>query len=253
MTTAAAIPCQGALQIVRFNWPFYLFGAVALLLGAAAAILLPLPPALAAALLAGTGLAGFWLIGSIVVSHWIYDRSPLRSWQWIVPALGAPPARWINLHAGLDESTPALRRLLPQSHGRVFDFYDEREMSEPSIRRARRVGNEIAAEPVDYRRLPVTDESCDAAMLLLSAHELRGHESRLALFREVRRVLSPGGKVVLAEHLRDMPNFIAFGPGFLHFHSRRAWLAVARETGFELESQFRITPFITVFILRRPT
>jgi hypothetical protein len=87
----------------------------------------------------------------------------------------------------------------------------------------------------------------------LSAHELRSDESRCALFAELRRVLGPAGRVVIAEHLRDWANLLAFGPGFLHFHSRRAWLRCFSRHRFDVHREFSITPFVRVFVLRRLT
>ena len=46
-------------------------------------------------------------------------------------------------------------------------------------------------------------------------------------------------------------NFIAFGPGFLHFYPRRQWRHLARQAELAIESEFRITPFIAVFVFRR--
>jgi SAM-dependent methyltransferase len=113
-------------------------------------------------------------------------------------------------------------------------------------------GNLHAAEPVDCRRLPLADASVDAALLLLSAHELRRRPSRVALLRELRRALAPTGKVVLAEHLRDARNFLAFGPGCLHFWSAREWRANATAAGLAVERELQLTPWVTVF-LRRPS
>src|SRR5262249_17435984 len=155
-----------------------------------------------------------------------YDWSRLMAWDWVLKALGFNPKSWINLHAGVDESTPALREIFKDANGRVFDIFDAREMTEPSIRRARaraRGGVDLRPERVDYRRLPVATGTIDVATLLLSAHELRSETARSALFTELRRVLGPGGRVIVAEHLRDWANFLAFGPGVLHFHSRRTW------------------------------
>jgi hypothetical protein len=58
--------------------------------------------------------------------------------------------------------------------------------------------------------------------------------------------------VILVEHLRDPANFIAFGPGFLHFHSRRGWQRGWESAGFGLADEFRITPWVRVFVLRAP-
>ena len=66
------------------------------------------------------------------------------------------------------------------------------------------------------------------------------------------RTLRPAGSLLLLEHLRDLPNSLAFGFGALHFLSRGEWLRVAGGAGFNLEREFSITPFVRVFLFRRP-
>jgi SAM-dependent methyltransferase len=257
---------RGVRQIVRFNWPFYAAAAAAVVIAPPVIARLPLPAAAHGLLYAATGVAGLWIATSLVASWIVYDRSPLMRWDWLPRALGFHPGAWINIHAGLDESTPALRALFGAARGRVFDMFDAAEMTEPSIARARlssqsalrqgtpgKVARDLVAEAADYRRLPVATGTIEAALLLLSAHELRTDEARLALFTELRRVLGPGGRVVVAEHLRDAANFLAFGPGFLHFHSRRTWTRCFSRTRFDIHAEFPITPFVRVFVLRRLT
>jgi SAM-dependent methyltransferase len=243
---------DGVAQILRFNWDFYAL-ASALIVAASLAISRPaLAPALRLLIECAAATAGISILGSIFVSYWIYDLSKLMRWQWIRDALRFQPRAWVNIHSGLDESTPALRELFPHAAWRVLDIYDEREMTERSIRRARRLArNEFVAEPADFRRLPVKDAEVDAGFLLLSAHELRTKSSRDAFFGELNRILAPGGRMVLVEHLRDLANAIAFGPGALHFHSRCTWLRTFEYAGFAVADEFKITPFVRVFILRR--
>ena len=255
---------RGVRQIVRLNWPFY---AAAIAVVAMAPLVVQRLPATAwirLPMYAATGLVAMWLVASLAASWIVYDRSRLMQWDWVLQALGFHPSSWINLHAGLDESTPALRAMFKDAGGRVFDIFDPEGMTEPSIIRARarlrsagelRRGKPETEEPerADFRRLPVPSGTIDAAMLLLSAHELRTDEARTALFTELRRVLGPGGRVVVAEHLRDAANFLAFGPGFLHFHSRRTWTRCFARTRFDIHAEFPITPFVRVFVLRRLT
>ena len=77
-------------------------------------------------------------------------------------------------------------------------------MTEWSVRRAAAARNEIEPEAVDYRQLLSRDESVEAALLLLSAHELRSDGARRALLAEVARVLTRAG-------WRLSPNTCAIG------------------------------------------
>ncbi|HKO19228.1 MAG TPA: hypothetical protein VJU82_10120, partial [Acidobacteriaceae bacterium] len=65
------------------------------------------------------------------------------------------------------------------------------------------------------------------------------------------RVLVPSGELVLMEHARDWKNFLAFGPGFLHFFSRKEWRKIALESGFMVQTEVAMTPFVHVYVLRK--
>jgi hypothetical protein len=87
--------------------------------------------------------------------------------------------------------------------------------------------------------------------LIFSAHEIRRRDSRARFFEELARVLAAEGSVILMEHLRDTANFLAFGPGFLHFHSRREWLRAAAAGNFRVQQEMSITPFVHVFVMEK--
>ena len=84
----------------------------------------------------------------------------------------------------------------------------------------------------------------------LSVHELRSDAERTAWFVSARASLTAEGQVVVVEHVRDFANFLAFGPGFMHFHSGASWQSCWQQAGLDLHRQFRITPFVRVFVLR---
>jgi SAM-dependent methyltransferase len=135
----------------------------------------------------------------------------------------------------------------------ILDIYDPVEMTEPSIGIARRLAPSVPpAVPADWRRLPLDDAAFDAAFLIFAAHELRRSAARASLFREIARALRPGGVLAIVEHTRDCANFIAFGPGFLHFLPRRAWSDAPATAGLRLRTQAAITPFVRVFLLEKP-
>jgi SAM-dependent methyltransferase len=194
--------------------------------------------------------AGFWLVASLLASYWVYDHSALCRWDWIGELFPVAPSRWANIHVGLDETTLELRKLFPGTASTLLDLYDPVEMTEPSIRRARKLTPApVPAAHAEASALPFRSQELDAAFLIFAAHEIRRPELRLRFFQELRRALKPGGRVLIVEHLRDLPNFLAFGPGFFHFQSRREWLRLARETEFTVAREFRFTPFVGVFLL----
>ena len=241
-------------RIVQFNWPMYAAAVAIAIAIPEIAARLPLTWPMRAVVYAGTALIITWIVTSVAASWIVYDWSRLMEWDWVLQALGFSPKSWINLHAGYDPSTPALQGAFKGAVGRVFDIFDPTEMTEPSIRQARRLArNAVAAEAVDFHCLPVQTGTIDVATLLLSAHELRTDQARSALFSELRRILGPAGRVVVAEHLRDWANFLAFGPGVLHFQSRRTWTRCFSRHRFDIHREFSITPFVRVFVLRRLT
>lgn len=194
------------------------------------------------------------MFGSLGVAHLIYDCSDLYRWGWLDRAL-----RGINLraaifcHAGFDEASAELREKFDGVAWQILDHFDGKQMTEASIRRARAMFPPTQGTlPARYDAWPVTAESADVVLGLLAIHELRSETERSAWFAQTRRCLRPGGRVVLVEHVRDAANFLAFGPGFVHFHSPASWRRCWENAGLRCIDEFRITPFVRVFILNPP-
>ena len=239
---------NGVLEIINFNRGFYAFTGLAIFCAMVGAM--SLPANLALPVMATSLIALAWMLTSLLVSHYVYDRSSLHDLRWLIPTLSRTPRSWTNIHSGLDQTTAWLRTLFPDSYGRVLDIYDPSEVTEPSIARARRVyPRTVDSVASDFRALPLDDASCDAIFIIFAAHELRQRASRLLFFKQVTRILANDGTVVLVEHLRDLANGLAFGPGFFHFQSHREWLWVSREADLQVSREFSITPFVRVFVL----
>jgi SAM-dependent methyltransferase len=242
-------PFEGVLQIVRYNWSLY----VAAIFGSAVVVgfvVVTHPPTvLAGLLILGAIAAIFWLALSLAVSHYVYDRSDLYRWQWIRERIAPNPGHVVNIHAGLDETSLALQEMYPAAEVTILDIYDPAEMPEPSIERARREARAmLASVNADFRTLPLQTASADLVTVIFVAHELRRPTSKEAFFRELARVIKPGGRVLLVEHLRDAWNLLAFGPGAFHFFPRSEWLRVADATGFRLSEEVSRTVFVRALV-----
>lgn len=244
---------QGMLSIARFNWPFYVaaffvfFGSLGLVI-----FVLDWPVSLIA-MLAALG-SGYFFFVSLGVSHWVYDRSDLYRWRWLKMALGSTLVeRIIYCHSGFDEASAALRECLKDAEWTLLDHHDPATMTEASIARARALYPPTAeTRPAPFSLWPVKDEWADVVFGILAIHELRTIEERSEWFAEAKRCLRSGGRVIVIEHVRDLANFMAFGPGFLHFHAVKNWKRSWETAGLNLQTEFRITPWIRVFVVTKP-
>jgi SAM-dependent methyltransferase len=161
--------------------------------------------------------------------------------------------RAIFCHCGFDEALAELRQRYGDAKWQVLDHFDANQMTEASIRRARAIfppAPGTMSSP--YNAWPAATNSADVVFGLLAIHELRSEAERSAWFAECGRCLCKGGRLVLVEHARDAANFLAFGPGFLHFHSPASWRRCWESAGFLSLDEFRLTPFVRVFVLIAP-
>lgn len=244
---------QGMHTVFRFNWPFYLIAAL-VFLTVLVALFQPLPLPVKLACGAAMAGAGYFLFVSLAVSHLVYDRSDLYRWQWLDRALADGGRGHILVcHAGFDEVSEALKRRLAPVEAVVLDHFDAARMTEPSIHKARRLFPPTPGTfAAPFNRWPRENGTSDVVFGLLAIHEFRSEEERSAWLAEAHRCLRPGGRVLIAEHLRDTANFLAFGPGFLHFHSFGNWERCWQKAGLRKVDDFRITPWIRVFVLTPP-
>ena len=248
MTTRT--PWQGMWTIARLNWPFYLMALCVFATSICGVFWLADPLLRVGCSMAFLGAAYFLFI-SLGVSHLIYDSSDLYRWNWLIHLWReSPPSQAIFCHGGFDETPEAVRSLWPDSHWFVLNHFDESFMTEPSIQRARRLfPPTVGTLSAPFNRWPTANQSADLILGLLAIHELRKSADRDAWFSEAHRCLKQNGRVVLVEHLRDLPNFLAFGPGFLHFHSSSSWKRNWEAGGLRLLENFPVTPWVRVFVL----
>jgi SAM-dependent methyltransferase len=241
---------SGVLKIVRFNWPWYLM-AIAVTFSVALCFNLGiLSGPWTAIVFAGLIVTNIWLLASLVVSHYIYDRSGIQHGAWLDGVNAAKAGHVGIFHAGHDEASKAVAVRLPASKVQIFDFYDRGRLGSASLERARAVaGRRGSAVALDT--IPLGHGSLDLALLVFAAHEIRDANQRAMLFRELSRVLAPSGQLIVVEHLRDVWNFLAYGPGAFHFLSRRTWGASFEDAGITVSREYSCTPFVKVFELRK--
>ncbi len=239
---------EGIWNVVRFNWPTYALGVLVLVSTITAAAFTTTSASIFFVVL--SVLACLALVTPLIASHIIYDRSDLYDLTW----LRGLPDHWtgsiLNLNAGFDETSRLIRGKLPYCDLYVGDFYDPERHTEASIARARKAYTTFPGTlAVDTDLLPYQDKSMDIVHAFFSVHEVRDQQERIRVLSSINRILKPTGRLVITEHLRDLPNFLAFNLGFLHFHSRTSWLRAFQHAGLEVHTTKRTTAFVTTYTL----
>jgi SAM-dependent methyltransferase len=237
---------QGVLNILSFNRHFYAFGLAVL--------------AIVIITYATIGFSDqlFWviivaflygLIMPLIVSAYVYDFSGYYNFHWLKNLAIDPNVKNIvNINAGFDETSFIIKSNFPQSNLKVFDFYDPKRHTEAAIIRARKVSLTYPnTVEITSGIIPLADNSVDIIFLLSAAHEIRNYNEKVVFLKECHRICKPNGKVIMVEHLRDFPNFLAFSVGFTHFFSRSIWKSAFMKAGFGTFEETKFTPFMSVF------
>jgi SAM-dependent methyltransferase len=239
---------DGLTSVFLFNWPSFLIAGVATL---GLVFVSRFVDFKMRALLLGTAMLIFaGIVAVIAVTHWIYDRSNLYRWDWLLLHVPQAPKRILNVHAGYDESADALVRLFPKAEIINCDIFDPTYATSPSIVRARERPRRRDTLQGTTDHLPIDDGWADLVVGFLALHEVRDNDKRKQLFCELRRVTTPNARLIIVEHLRDAANFMVYGPGAFHFLPRAAWLQSASDS-FTLGPEQTITPFVHVLEFKR--
>ncbi len=150
----------------------------------------------------------------------------------------------------MTETSALIAKRYPAAHLRVLDFYNPTLHTEVSVRRARQAYPPYpGTEVTNTNSLALAEHSTDLILGLFSFHEIRDRQERIIFLSQLRQALTAKGTIVLAEHLRDIPNALAYTIGCFHFLTAREWQASFAAAGLRVKQQTSVTPFITIFTL----
>jgi len=238
---------QGVLNILSFNRHFYVFGLLALAFLFASRLFIQWPNLF------------FWLIVAafiyglvmpLIVSAYVYDFSGYYNFHWLTKLVSNSERINLitNINAGFDETSFIIKNKFPGSDLKVFDFYNAKRHTEPAIIRARKVSLVYPnTQSILSNHIPLGDNTVDIVFLLSAVHEIRSHDEKVQFLKECHRICKPNGKIIMVEHLRDFPNFVAFSVGFTHFFSRSVWKNAFQQAGFSSFRETKFTPFMSIF------
>lgn len=240
----------GVGNIIRFNRGFYAAGIGMITMLLVIASFTEGPVKWWMNMLAMAGFIPLFL--SLAVSWYVYDLSGFYTLNWLKYPVDPKPGIILNIHAGFDETSVLIKKKFPGAVMKVHDFYDPEKHTEISIERARKAYSPYPGSiGINTDFIPEPDNSVDVVFLIFAAHEIRDKEERTRFFKEIKRVLKQDGSVHVVEHLRNLPNFLAYTVGFLHFHSAATWQQTFAKSGLSIKKTYSINPFVKYYILQK--
>ena len=224
---------------------------------AAAGLALRVAPLLTAAGLLATGGAAVFAFSLLGIFR-MYGPPAARYVRRLLGMGGvAGRAAVADLHIGTWRTSHLLSELLPDAMVWSVDCWDDAQLpSEANVLQLHEL------EPAPHRppfgvlatvngAVPLPDASCDAVVVGFGIHEIPAGAPREKLFDEARRILKPGGKLLLFEHLVDLENFVIFGPGIGHWPRRRDWARLL-EARFAEVRRVRARQAVDLYVGTRP-
>jgi SAM-dependent methyltransferase len=238
---------QGVFNILSFNRHFYVFGFTVLGLIIGSKLLFNWSAVLYWFVILGLI---YGLVVPLLVSAYVYDFSGFYNFDWLkkMEIEDSQSKFNLNINAGFDETSFIIKSILPQSKLQVYDFYNAKKHTEPAIVRARRVSQVYPnTQHISSNSIPLVNNFVDNIFIISAIHEIRKYDEKVQFLKECRRVCKPNGNLIVVEHLRDFPNFLAFTVGFTHFFSKSTWQKAFEDAGFTSFTEQKFTPFMSIF------
>lgn len=253
---------RGTLQYLFTHGPLYLGsygGVVALLLGMGVAAevgwlaFVPLAVALILVIL-------YFLLASLWAAHKLYDwggHQPHHVLFDMAQLRETDNFAYVDLYGRYQAIE--LGRRLTTGQVAVLDVYNPQLTPSRALVRSRaHQPHPPAGDPRFVWRdgninlLPLPNESVTAVILneVLSHFWQQGDQE--ILLREVRRILIPGGRVLVAERTRTQRNWLHLGPATLRLANSQSWRNLLQHTGFILRREQELEGLIHCFRADKP-
>lgn len=186
---------------------------------------------------------------ALYASYQLYDRSDLYRPKKLLKDMAITDVdKVIMLHASFDPISSKLEELMGPDKLKIYNLYGNRHEDEASVKISNRVFPPNPRQViVDPKQLPDKDNSIDYILAITAAHEILRQEDRIAFFKEAKRVLKSGGRLILCEQMRNTINFIFFNIGAFHFVKGNDWQVAIDKAGLTVIRKEQLTAWAEVW------
>ena len=186
----------------------------------------------------------YFLIASLWAAHWQFDRSGLRPHRVLYDMAGLKPTdHFVYIDVGLRRRPLALAHQLTTGHLTIIDIYNPQWTPSRSLVRWRSRMRPPATDPRltwlvgNFDLLPLPDSSTPVVILCQIASELWQDGDRVTLLQEIKRILTPDGRLYMAEKVRSQTTWFITGPAIFAIPTVAYWQQLLRESGFQVRQE----------------
>jgi SAM-dependent methyltransferase len=202
----------------------------------------------------------YFLIISIWAGHQLYDQTGLSP-HHLLFELGQIQAtdNIAFLDLGYRRHALALSRRLTTGRIVVLDVYNPQWVRSQALVRLR---TRMPAIPDDPRLvwrdgsinlLPLPDKSVPYVILSEVVSEFGQSGDRLALLKEIYRILTPNGRLLMAERVRSQTNYLVMGLNGFSLDTIAQWHDLITAAGFIIRREEDLSGLIRCFRADKPT
>ncbi|MDM8532414.1 class I SAM-dependent methyltransferase [Anaerolineales bacterium HSG25] len=247
---------SGMMATFIYNWPIFagivLFSTVVI----GASFVVPTPWR---ELFLLSGIGGLvWAMLILLASFVVYDWGDQHEYDRLAELGELEKANVVvDVTCGKLRGSRGILPRFQGGHYFLIDIYDEAKMPDNALKRARSMEPALKAERRIFRRsatpnrFPLPHNWVDTITCSFSLHELQNQADRDAIFKEFARMLKPKGRLLIAEHGRDIPNAIAFGPGAYSFFSPATWQAHFETAGLKVTHHERWRGLVNLWVIEK--
>ena len=202
----------------------------------------------------------FYLLATLWSAHQLYDTNGINP-HHILFDMGRIQIgdTFAFIDVGYRRRALALSRRLTTGRIIVLDVYNPQWTTSKALVRLRTRMPTSPADPrLSFREasvdmLPLPDKSVPAVILCQVVSEFWQHGDRLALLQEINRILTPNGRLLLAERTRSQTNWLVMGPAAFTLKTEQEWKQLLQQAGFIVRHTQERSGLIQCFRADKPT